>query len=104
MIYIYGIRIRRGCRVFKLEKSMYFYTSRKTEQAALIQKIKDIAYSRVHYGYRRIHTLLSREGLKVNHKRVYQLYKEQELQMRRKKPKRRVQAKVREDRIMELPP
>ena len=33
---------------------MYFYTSRKTEQAALKQKIKDIAYSRVHYGYRRI--------------------------------------------------
>ena len=72
----------------------YVHTKPKTEQAALKQKIKDIAYSRVHYGYRRIHTLLSREGLKVNHKRVYRLYKEQELQMRRKKPKRRVQAKV----------
>lgn len=79
---------------------MYFYTSRKTEQAALKQKIKDIAYSRVHYGYRRIHTLLSRKGLKVNHKRVYRLYKEQELQMRRKKPKRGVQVKAREDRIV----
>lgn len=100
MISIYGISIRRGCGVFKLEKSMYFYISRKPEQAALKQKIKDIAYSRVHYGYRRIHTLLSREGLKVNHKRVYRLYKEQELQMRRKKPKRRVQAKAREDRIV----
>lgn len=52
MIFIYGISIRRGCRVFKLEKSIYFYTSRKTEQALLKQKIKDIAYSRVHYGYR----------------------------------------------------
>ena len=44
--------------------------------------------------------MLSREGLKVNHKRVYRLYKEQELQMRRKKPKRRVQVKAREDRIV----
>lgn len=44
--------------------------------------------------------MLSREGLMVNHKRVYRLYKEQDLQMRRKKPKRRVQAKMREDRIV----
>lgn len=42
---------------------MYFYTSRKTEQAALKQKIKDIAYSRVHYGYRRIHIAETR-GIK----------------------------------------
>jgi putative transposase len=38
----------------------------------------------------------------VTHKRVYRRYKEQELQMRRKKPKRRVQAKVREDRVIPI--
>ena len=36
----------------------------------------------------------------MNKKRVYRLYKEQGLQMRTKKPRRRVQAKAREDRIV----
>jgi len=85
-----------------LHKSIYFYKSRKDEQALLRQKIRDIAHSRVHYGYRRIHTLLKREGHNINHKRVYRLYKEQDLQMRKKKPKRHVQAKPRENRVTPL--
>ncbi|WP_195155543.1 IS3 family transposase, partial [Candidatus Protochlamydia phocaeensis] len=47
------------------------------------------------YGYRRIHTLLQREGWKINHKRVYRLYKNEGLQMRNKIPKRRVSLKTR---------
>lgn len=61
-------------------------------------QIKDIALARTRYGYRRIHTLLQREGWTVNHKRVYRLYSEQNLQMRNKIPKRRVQIKLRKDK------
>ena len=50
------------------------------------------------YGYRRIHVLLRREGWPVNAKRVCRLYREQGLQLRNKSPKRRVKAKLREDR------
>ena len=50
------------------------------------------------YGYRRIHVLLKREGWSVNHKRVYRLYIEEGLQIRNKRPKRKVSAKLREDR------
>ena len=50
-------------------------------------------------GYRRIHVLLRREGWHVNAKRIYRLYKEMGLQLRNKTPKRRVKAKLREDRI-----
>ena len=50
------------------------------------------------YGYRRIHVLLRREGWQVNPKRIYRLYKELGLQLRNKTPKRRVKAKLREDR------
>lgn len=53
---------------------------------------------RVRYGYRRIHTLLAREGWQVNLKRIYRLYKELGLQLRNKTPKRRVKAKLRDDR------
>ena len=100
MIQCYQVSIRKACQTFLLAKSVYFYRSRKSDQALLAQRIKDIATSRVHYGYRRIHILLKREGHPMNKRRVYRLYKEQGLQMRTKKPKQRIQAKAREDRII----
>ena len=63
------------------------------------QRIRDIARTRTRYGYLRIHAVLRREGWIVNRKRVYRLYREMGLQMRRKPPKRRVQAKLREARV-----
>ena len=56
------------------------------------------------YGYRRIHTLLQREGWGINHKRVYRLYCLEGLQMRQKPPRRRVSAKLRDDRIDAIRP
>jgi putative transposase len=41
------------------------------------------------YGYRRLHVLLRREGWPINHKRVYRLYLEEGLGLKRKKPRRR---------------
>ena len=61
-------------------------------------RIKDICETRVRYGYRRIHILLQRDGWAVNVKRVYRLYTELGLQLRNKTPKRRVKAKLREER------
>lgn len=60
--------------------------------------MKEIAATRVRYGYRRIHVLLRREGWPVNAKRVYRLYREMGLQLRNKSPKRRVKARLRDDR------
>jgi putative transposase len=64
----------------------------KDEQAALRMRIRDIAQSWVSYGCWRIHILLRREGWKVNHKRVYRLYKPEGLVMRSKKTRRHVSA------------
>lgn len=85
-------------------RSVYYYCSRKDDQALLRKRIKDIAAIRVRYGYKRIHTLLQREGWQINHKRVYRLYCEEGLQMRYKSPKRRVSAKLRDDRQPALSP
>ena len=63
-----------------------------------MKRIKEIAETRVRYGYRRIHVLLRREGWLVNSKRVCRLYREMGLQLRNKSPKRRVKAQLREDR------
>ncbi|QIU92195.1 transposase [Yokenella regensburgei] len=44
--------------------------------------------TRVHYGYRRVHVMLRREGWRDNHKRIYRLYSEQGLLLRLKRPRR----------------
>jgi putative transposase len=90
--------------VLQLGRSTYQYRSRKDEQAALRIRIRDLAMARVSYGYQRIHVLLQREGWKVNHKRVYRLYREEGLTMRCKKPRRHVTACRRMDRPVALEP
>lgn len=74
------------------------YRSRRPDQAGLEGRIKEICATRVRYGYRRVQVLLRREGWQVNHKRTRRIYSELGLQLRNKTPKRRVKAKLREDR------
>ena len=50
----------------------------------------------MHYGYRRVHVLLQREGWQDNHKRIYRLYREQGLSLRLKRPRRNKAAKNRQ--------
>ena len=54
--------------------------------------------TRVRYGYRRVHVMLRREGLAVNTKKVYRIYNEIGLKLSNKSSKRRVKAKLRDDR------
>ena len=92
------VSARRACSTLRVARSLYIYKSRRNDQADLKVKIRDICETRVRYGYRRVHILLRREGWEVNPKRVYRLYKEMGLQLRNKVPKRRVKAKLRDDR------
>jgi putative transposase len=68
------------------------YKSRKDPQYALRIRLRDLAASRVRYGYRRLHVLLRREGWMINLKRVRRLYNLEGLSLRLKKTKKRVSA------------
>jgi len=94
----WGVSIRRACQLVEMDRSTYHYRSRRPGQAGLEQRIKEICQTRVRYGYRRVHVLLRREGWPINHKRTRRLYRELRLQLRNKTPKRRVKAKLRDDR------
>ena len=59
-------------------------------------RLRDLAGARIGYGYRRLHVLLRREGGVVNHKRVYRLYCEEGLAMRKRPPRRHKSAQKRE--------
>jgi putative transposase len=87
-----GFRIseRRACRVAGIPRSSYRYRSAARDQTALRLRLRDLAATRVRYGYRRLHILLQREGWRVNHKRVYRLYREEGLGIRAKRRRKRV--------------
>jgi putative transposase len=95
---VWQVSIRRACQVLPVDRSTSHYRSKRPGQAALLKRIREIAETRVRYGYRRIHVLLRREGRRVNAKRVWRLYREIGLQLRNKSPKRRMLAKLREGR------
>lgn len=94
----WAVSIRRACGALRMERSTYHYQSRRSDPAALKERIREICQTRVRYGYRRVHVQLRREGWDVNHKKVHRIYNELGLQLRNKSPKRRVKAKLREDR------
>ena len=81
-----------------LDRSTYHYHARRPGQAILERRIKEICETRVRYGCRRVHVVLRREGWVINHKRTRRVYNELGLQLRNKTPKRRVKAKLRDDR------
>jgi len=67
----FQVSTRRASRILPGPGSTLCYRSRKPEQAPLRRRLREIAAVRVRYGYRRIPTLLQREGWRVNHQRVY---------------------------------
>ena len=64
------------------------YRSRRDPRPALRTRLCELAHERVRFGYRRLHVLLVREGVVVNRKCVYRLYREEGLAVRKKKRKR----------------
>ena len=72
--------------------------SRRREQAGLEARIKEICATRIRYGYRRVHVLLRRQGWEINLKKTHRIYNELGLQLCNKAPKRKVKAKLRDDR------
>lgn len=85
-----GFRVseRRACRLASVARSSYRYRSQAADQTALRLRLRDLAATRVRYGYRRLHVLLRREGWRVNHKRIYRLYREEGLGIRVKRRKK----------------
>lgn len=83
-------------QAFGWSRTSHRYKSVADRQEVLRMRLKDLASVRIGYGYRRLHVLLRREGWIVNHKRVYRLYMEEGLGLRKKLPRRRVACQKRE--------
>ena len=82
---------RRACELVGTVRSTYRYVASVERQEAereLRERLRELAAERRRFGYRRLLILLGREGWRVNHKRVYRLYRAEGLAVRRRKRKR----------------
>ena len=80
---------RRACRVIDADRKSVRYRSTRDDDAALREKLRELANQRRRFGYRRLHILLRREGIMNNRKRTQRLYKEEGLAVRRLRSRRR---------------
>lgn len=79
---------RRACGLAEVCRATVRYQVRRGEDESVRTRLRELAALRKRFGYRRLCTLLRREGVLVNHKRVYRLYREEGLSLRRRKRKR----------------
>jgi putative transposase len=90
MIQVHLLSERRACCLVGLSRDSFRHPpQRDALTQTLSERIVDIAHVRRRFGYRRIHDLLRPEFPGVNHKRVYRLYKDANLAVRRRKKVKR---------------
>jgi putative transposase len=85
----YAVSERRACRVIGSDRSTMRYESRRPDDAAIRVRLRELAAIRRRFGYRRLHVLLARDGIRLNHKKLRRLYREERLQVRRRGGRKR---------------
>ncbi len=95
----HAVPMRRACRLIQQHRSVQLYQSVKDPRDEIRQRMREIAQTRVRYGYRRIQVLLKREGWQLGKHLAYRLYSEEQLQLRSKLPKRRKMVVSRQAKI-----
>jgi len=80
-----GLSERRACRLTGLNRSTKRYVSIKhPEDEVIAKRMIALAARWKRFGYRRINIMLEREGIKINHKKAYRIYKASGLTLKRK--------------------
>ncbi len=80
---------RRACGLVGIDPKVYRYRSQRPDDAGLRLRLKELASQRRRFGYRRLHILLEREGVSVNWKKLYRLYREERLTVRKRGGRKR---------------
>jgi putative transposase len=104
MAVTYRLSRRRACALAQISESSYRYVSVKADQRPLRMRLRELAAVRVRAGYRQLHVFLRRDGWRVNHKRVYRLYREEGLCLRRRIRRRHRSAVARVERVAATAP
>jgi putative transposase len=85
----HGLSQRHACRLIGLDRSTLRYQRKRPDDATVRQRLRDLAAERRRFGYRRLGWMLAREGHAMNHKKLYRLYHEERLMVRRRLGRKR---------------
>jgi putative transposase len=80
---------RRACRVIDCVRMTVRYRSRRPDDPRLRERLLALARERRRFGYRRLLIFLRREGFDVNHKRLFRIYREERLMVRKRGGRKR---------------
>ncbi len=84
-----GCSQRHACDLVGMAPRVYRYRSTRPDDAGLRIRLHELASERRRFGYRRLHLLLEREGVQINWKKLYRLYKEERLTVRKRGGRKR---------------
>ena len=84
-----GMSERRACKLISCDRMMVRYQSRRPDDSALRERLRALAHKRRRFGYRRLIIFLRREGFVVNHKRLFRIYREERLMVRKRGGRKR---------------
>jgi putative transposase len=85
----HGMSERRACKAIGCCRMTMRYQTIRVDDGVLRQRMRAIAHERRRFGYRRLHVLLKREGYVINHKKLFRLYREEKLTVRRRGGRKR---------------
>jgi putative transposase len=85
----HGYTERRACRLIGVDRTAFQYRPRRPDDAGVRERLRELANERRRFGYRRLALMLKRDGLRMNLKRVYRLYKEERLTVRKRGGRKR---------------
>ena len=80
---------RRACTLVAADRKMIRYRSRRPPDTELRARLRELANERRRFGYRRLFILLRREGEPSGINRIYRLYREEGLTVRKRRARRR---------------
>jgi len=80
---------RRACALTGIDPKVYRYRSKRPDDTAIRERMRELAKERRRFGYRRLHVSLKREGFELNAKKLYRLYKEERLTARKRGGRKR---------------
>jgi putative transposase len=84
-----GYSQRRACELVGITTKTYRYKSRRAGDGELRRRLRELAAERRRFGYRRLLILLRREGMVANHKRLFRIYREERLTVRKRGGRKR---------------
>src|SRR5437867_9462892 len=85
----YKVSERRACSALGADRTSMRYRGHRPDDEAARMRLRELASVRRRFGYRRLHILLRREGIVMNHKKLRRLYREERLQVRRRSGRKR---------------